>query len=182
MPQPTLHTPRLALVPLEPTHAERLAQLGDDLLIYANTANIPSPYTLAIAHEWIAGRAVEFAEGRNLTLAITLQGAGELVGVGTLILSPRHRRAMLGYWIGAPYRGKGYAVEAIGRLMEFGFHDLQLHRIGGQCFKRNLASAKVLESLGLRYEGCLAEDFLKDGVFEDLLCFGLLSADWAAGR
>jgi ribosomal-protein-alanine N-acetyltransferase len=182
MPQPTLHTPRLALVPLQACHAERLAQLGDDPVIYANTANIPSPYTLAIAHEWIAGRAEEFAQGRNLTLAITLQGSGELVGVGTLILSPRHRRAMLGYWVGAPYRGNGYALEAMQRLIEFGFNDLQLHRIGGQCFKRNLASAKVLESLGLRYEGCLAGDFLKGEVFEDLLCFGLLNADWAAGR
>lgn len=55
MPQPTLHTPRLALVPLQACHAERLAQLGDDPVIYANTARDLLCFGLLSA-DWAAGR------------------------------------------------------------------------------------------------------------------------------
>ncbi len=51
------------------------------------------------------------------------------------------------------YWGKGYATEALTVLINFGFNNLKLHRIGAGCAVDNKASARVLEKVGMQHEG-----------------------------
>ena len=171
MPFTVLDSPRLQLRALRLEQAERLAQLGDDPLIVAFTANMPSPYTPAAAGEFIERSALAMERGENLVFGVHLF-AGELIGVINLRPIPRHHSGHLGYWMGAPFRGRGYMTEAVERVMQHGFETLNLQRIHTACLAENLASAKVLENAGLKLEGRSQQAFLKDGVFHDLLQFG----------
>jgi RimJ/RimL family protein N-acetyltransferase len=80
--------------------------------------------------------------------------------------------------VAAPCRNQGYAAEAARAVMDFGFAELGLYRVGSQCFARNKESARVMEKIGLLYEGCMRAAFLKNGVYEDLLGFATVRNDW----
>ena len=84
----------------------------------------------------------------------------------------------MGGWVAAHCRNQGYAAEAASAVMDFGFEALGLQRVGSQCFARNKESARVMEKIGLRYEGCMHQAFLKNGVYEDLLGFASVRDDW----
>jgi RimJ/RimL family protein N-acetyltransferase len=92
-------------------------------------------------------------------------------------MTSAHQRADLGYWLGVPFWGQGYATEAARLVISYGFVRLQLHRIQARCFPRNRASARVLEKVGMRYEGLLRGYLRKGDAFEDALLFAILSTD-----
>ncbi|WP_432806193.1 GNAT family N-acetyltransferase [Metabacillus idriensis] len=48
-----------------------------------------------------------------------------------------HKRAELAYWFGVPFWGRGYAAEAIDKVLEFGFKDIELNRIWATVMKKN---------------------------------------------
>jgi ribosomal-protein-alanine N-acetyltransferase len=74
---------------------------------------------------------------------------------------------------------QGYATETAQRLLRFGFATLGLHRIIGQCDPRNTASARVLERIGMRYEGHLRDTMLIRDGWRDSLIYSLLEQEWA---
>ncbi|WP_455925748.1 GNAT family N-acetyltransferase [Pseudomonas putida] len=176
---PTLTTPRLYLTPLSPEQAARLAELGDDPMVRAYTANIPSPYTTQAAQDFIQRSAQAVHDGQDYVFGIHLH-SDELIGVINLRPSERHRSGPLGYWIGAHYRNQGLMTEAVQHVMQFAFQTLELHRVHAACMAANAASARVLEKAGLEPEGCRRQAFFKDGVFHDLLLFGAINPVAAA--
>ena len=62
--------------------------------------------------------------------------------------------------------------------MQYGFETLGLHRIWASVFQGNEVSAKVLNKLGMRHEGCLRHHVLKWGRFIDLEMYGILRSEW----
>ncbi|MCI3943807.1 GNAT family N-acetyltransferase [Pseudomonas syringae] len=182
LPLPTVRTSRLLLTALQPEQAPTLSRLADEPTIAAMTSALPSPYTLAHAQAFIAQAHEQFAAGQTLSLGVHVKETGALAGVASFRFSTLHQHANLGYWIGVDYRNNGYTSEAVRGLMTYGFTHMNFHRIAGQCFSDNLASAKVLEKCGLMYEGCMKGAFLKNGVFKDMLLFGLLRAQYEASE
>lgn len=83
----------------------------------------------------------------------------------------------MGYTIAPAHWGKGYATEAAQLLLTLGFGDLRLERLAATCDPENLASAKVLEKAGFRYEGRLRGHVRAKGRRRDSLIFGRLSTD-----
>ena len=79
---------------------------------------------------------------------------------------------------GAGALGKGYATEATRSIVEFGFQELKLHRVSSWCIADNVASARVLEKVGLRQEGRLRENEYFKGRWWDTLLYGLLDSEW----
>lgn len=85
--------------------------------------------------------------------------------------------ATLGYWIGAPFAGKGYMSRAVRAAIGFAFDALRLHRIEASCLPHNEASIRLLERSGFSREG-FARAYLRiNGVWQDHLLFGLLETD-----
>jgi len=140
------------------------------------TLNIPYPYEDGMAEAWIATHDSAYARQEVATFAIVLPD-NRLVGAISLRLEPRHRRAELGYWIGTPFWGRGYATEAARAILAFGFQTLALNRIHATHLLRNHASGRVMEKIGMRYEGIHREHVWKDGRFEDLARFAILITD-----
>jgi RimJ/RimL family protein N-acetyltransferase len=176
---PVLETSRLLLRPFEMGDASELVRLAGAREIAANTLRIPHPYTRDHAEGFIQSCRANAQEGNSAVFAVLLRESRQLCGATGLEIDWVHRRAELGYWIGVPYWGRGYATEAASALLGFGFGELHLHRIFAYHFANNPASGRVLEKIGMRHEGCLRQHVTKWGEFVDLVAYGMLEADFA---
>lgn len=91
----------------------------------------------------------------------------------------QHDRAEIGYAITEESNwGKGYMKEAIAPVIGYGFGPMQLNRIEAFVGTANKASQRLLQGLGFREEGMLRKHYIKDGVAEDSLVFGLLQSEY----
>src|SRR5262249_7026610 len=139
-----------------------------------NTLRIDHPYEEKHAREYLA---IPLREN-ELRLIIRLRGDGRLCGAIGLHPDNHHRRAELGYWIGVPFWGNGYATEAGRAVVQYGFERLNFNRIFAAHFAGNDSSGKVLRNLGMRYEGCMRQAILKWGRFMDLERYAILREDF----
>lgn len=120
-------------------------------------------------------------EGDNLTPLLVLPDTGEPVGdVQMCWTSLDHMRGELGYVIHPDHAGRGYATEAAELMLRLGFSELGLHRIEARVDSRNVASARVLERLGMRREGRLVLATLIRGEWADELVYAILADEWRA--
>jgi [ribosomal protein S5]-alanine N-acetyltransferase len=178
MPLPTIDTARLTLRPFSLADAPTVQRLAGAREVADTTLNIPHPYPDGAADQWIATHAENFTAGDGATFAIVLRATSELCGAIGLDISRRHRRAELAYWIGVPYWNQGYATEAAAALLAYGFTTLQLHRIHARHVTRNPASGRVMQKIGMTFEGIQREHFLKGDRFEDVANYGILRDEW----
>ena len=121
----------------------------------------------------------ELREDTGYALFIFSQDTDELLGGLTLSNVRRGvtQAASVGYWIGAPYAGRGYMSAAVGAIIPFAFDVLGLHRLEAACLPDNHVSMRVLEKAGFQREG-LARRYLKiDGVWSDHLLFAIVEDD-----
>ena len=178
---PELRTERLLLRSFRAEDAPAVQRLAGAFEIADTTLLIPHPYPDGLAEKWISGHATALANGESLVFAVTEAATGQLCGSIGLMISKEHAKAEMGYWIGVPFWGKGYATEAGRALLEYGFGQWNLNRIFALHFCRNPASGRVLAKLGLRHEGRLRQHIKKGDGFEDVECWGLLRLDWTEG-
>ena len=175
---PTLATARLRLRPFAVADAPLVREQAGDRRVSEMTLNIPHPYPEGVAERWIASHAPKATEGRFYSFAIERRDDGALLGGVAITREARHNRAEIGYWLGVAHWNRGYMSEAARRVVAFGFADLGLHRVEATCLPRNPASARVMEHCGMRREGLLRDYIRKDGVYEDILIYGLVREDW----
>ena len=120
---------------------------------------------------------------RRFQLAITLQGAGELIGnCGVRMADDNDHEADIGYELSHQWWGHGYATEASAAIVNFGFRELGVHRIAARCVADNSASVSVLHRLGFREEGRFRDGAYFKGRYWDTLTFGMLDREWAASQ
>lgn len=181
-PQPRLASERLLLRPFALEDAPAVQRLAGAREVASTTLSIPHPYEDGMAEQWIESHAPRYLVGLLVSFAITERASGELAGAIGLALQPEHARAELGYWIGVPFWNRGYATEAVRAVLDFGFGTVGLHRVYATHFTRNPASGRVMQKLGMRYEGLLRQHVRKWGVFEDLVLYGMVAAEWPAAR
>lgn len=179
--QPELTTERLRLRAFRPADADRVTALAGEREIARNTLNVPHPYERRDAEEWIAAHRGQMERREAATFAITLLGEPVVIGAVGLILDAGNDAAELGYWIGKPYWGRGYASEAARAVVAWGFRELELNRIHASHFPRNPASGAVLRKIGMRHEGRLREHVKKWGEYLDLERYGILRREFEAG-
>ena len=173
---PTLETERLRIRPYSEADIPELVPLVGERQVAATTLRIAHPYTEKDARAFL-----ELAKDPDkLWLAITLRSDGRQIGGIGLRIEEEHHHAELGYWLGVPFWGQGYATEAARELVRYGFEELELHRICATHFKHNPASGRVLKKIGMRYEGCRREHLQKSGQFIDSEMYAILRRAWEA--
>jgi RimJ/RimL family protein N-acetyltransferase len=118
---------------------------------------------------------------RKFQLAITLRSNGQFIGNCGIRGTPHKSwEAEIGYELDSRYWGQGYATEAAQALLTFGFNELHLHRIWAYCIADNVGSARVLQKIGMRFEGRLYEnEWMKDRWW-DTLNYAILDREWFA--
>jgi [ribosomal protein S5]-alanine N-acetyltransferase len=171
---PTLETTRLRLRPYTEADIVDLLPLIGTREVAATTLRIAHPYTEQDATAFLALSR----ESGKLWLATTLRSDGRQIGGVGLRIDDQHKHAELGYWLGVPYWGQGYATEAAREILRYGFEDLGLHRIFASHFKHNPASGRILLKLGMRHEGRQRQHLRKWDQFVDSELYGMLRQEW----
>lgn len=177
-----LETGRLLLRRHEPEDAPALVRALGDWAVVEWLAEVPLPYTMEHALDWIALTRSAWHQGRDYQLLVTLKPDGPVIGqVGLRVdtsFEPTERSAELGYWLAAADWGHGYGPEAARAMVDFGFHFLGLDRIRATCLPDNHRSLAVLSGLGFRPEGKLRLRFVARGMTLEVLELGLDRPAW----
>lgn len=97
-------------------------------------------------------------------------------------MDKKNKSCFWGFYIGEPDcpKGSGFVMGFLG--LEHAFNDLAMHKVYGECFTFNNASIKFHEGLGFRREGLFVEHQYRDGKYQDIIRYGLLSREWATLR
>lgn len=118
-------------------------------------------------------------EGDKIFLAVERIDDMAMIGEVSLILrSAEARQAELGYILHPEAHGFGYATEASRALLALGFEGAGMHRIYARCNARNVASARVMERLGMRREAHFREHMLRKGAWDEELIYAMLEDEW----
>ena len=172
--QETIYTERLVLRPFTLADAPQVKALAGERQIYETTLFVPYPYEDGMAESWISTHQTGFYEGRGVVFAICLT-SGTLMGSIALNKAGLFNSAELGYWIGVAYWNRGYCTEAAKAVLEYGFNVLRYHKISARHFVGNVSSGRVMEKIGMRREGLLQDDVMKDGRYISVELYGIVN-------
>lgn len=178
---PRLETSRLLLRGFEAADAPRVQRYAGEPDVALMTSNIPHPYEEGAAEVWIASHPEAVEKGTLYPFAVELPGEG-VIGACSLRIETRQGRGELGYWIGKPWWGLGFAPEAARAVLGFGFGTLGLRRIFCNHLGGNDASGRVMEKIGMRREGVLRAHQLHRGERPvDMVVWGILAEEFGEG-
>lgn len=110
--------------------------------------------------------------------AIVLKETEKMIGTIDFRIEETHKKAELGYTVNKDYWGKGYATEAGKMAIQLGFEVFGLQRIFAFHDVRNPASGKVMEKMGLTYEGHYRTNRFVKGEFVDDKCYSIIKEDY----
>lgn len=145
---PVLETGRLILRAPQLGDAKAIAALANDRRIAENTRRIPHPYTQDDAEDFI-GRSL--LPGGEMAFLVTRRD-GTLVG-GCGLGSFEGPVPEIGYWLGVPFWGQGYATEAVRALIDYAFTELDHIALQAGARVTNPASRRILEKCGFQWTG-----------------------------
>lgn len=187
-----LQTSRLHLRELNLHDCPALQEIESDPLVTRYLSF--DPRTLAEIRTYIETALRDQQSSPRLTydFAITLLPAtarglsfapDALIGrCGLAIRRPEHREAIVWYELHPAATRHGYAFEAATAVLEFGFQELNLHRIWADCDPRNLASCRVAQRLGMLLEGQVRENYFLKGEWCSTAIYGMLEHEWRIYR
>lgn len=175
-----LETERLLLRPWDETDAEECYRYAKDPLV-GPIAGWP-PHTSAEHSRQVIRDALRAPE----TYAIVLKEIGlpiGSIGLHRNDLAEGDDEMELGYWIGVPHWGRGYAPEAARALLRHAFEELKLARVWCGYYEGNARSRRVQEKLGFQYQWT-SENVPVPQLGEARRGYVslLTKADWEAGR
>jgi RimJ/RimL family protein N-acetyltransferase len=175
---PSLGTARLTLRPFTLDDAPVVRELAGAWEIAETTATIPHPYEEGMAEAWISTHQAAFERGEAVTFAVVRRMDDLLVGAIGLEISPTHSMAELGYWIGKPYWNHGYGTEAARVVLGYAFEVLDLNRVHARHMTKNPASGRVMQKVGMAYEGTSRQSIFRWGQFEDAANYAILRDEY----
>jgi ribosomal-protein-alanine N-acetyltransferase len=175
-------TERLILRRLEKDDVPRIQQFAGAYEVAYGTLTMPHPYEDGLAEQFVERANEEWDQGYSYKFCVALKDDNLFMGVIGLHPVMANRHAEIGYWIGVPFWNKGYVTEAARRVMQFGFEDLKLNRVHAAHFTRNPASGRIMQKLGMTYEGTMRQHFMQFGEFVDVGYYSILRSEYDAAN
>jgi RimJ/RimL family protein N-acetyltransferase len=146
-----------------------------------NTLGIPEnkAVTEAIVQQWLDQQQTE--PNQHFTWRIADKATQQFIGLIALHLGEeRFKLGEVWYKLLPSFWGQGLATEALRAILKFSFEELHLHRIEAGCATENLASARVLEKVGMRREGSKRKVLPIRGQWVDNYEYAILEDEWRA--
>lgn len=179
---PELTTPRLTL-------RKMLVLDTEDMYAYACRADV-TQYLTWYPHpdrdytrQYLQYLGNRYAAGMFYDWAIVYEPDCKMVGTcGFTSFNCSADSAEVGYVLNPEYWGKGIAQEALQRVLRFGFENLQLNRIEAKYIRENERSRRLMERVGMRFEGIMREGMLIKGSYVDVGICSILRKEWEALR
>ena len=108
---------------------------------------------------------------------------GKIIGTcGFTSFSVENNSAEIGYVINSAYWGRGIAVEAVKRVIEFGFDELLLNRIEGRYMAANERSLSVMKKCGMTLEGIYRKAMYVKGMYRDIGVASILREEYISSK
>ncbi|WP_159884147.1 GNAT family N-acetyltransferase [Paenibacillus puerhi] len=139
-------------------------------------------YTLDHQSRMLREEEASMAAGQLYKLWLRKKEEAEprIIGSVTLnnIIRGSFHSCHLGYRLDRDEMNQGYMTEALKKVIQIAFGELNLHRIEANIMPRNQASLQVVEKLGFVPEG-LAKKYLNiNGNWEDHIHMTLINQAW----
>jgi len=167
----------ISLVPLNSNHVEQYAAWENDFRVRVYARNV-QPKSVELFKQYLEPKG----EGlkNELTMEIWHNTDNKAIGdCGYHNIRWFDRTCVIGLQIGEPkYWGQTYATEATSLLIDYGFKELNFHKLYGYIFTPNVASWKCAEKNGLTREAVLKKDSYINGKYEDTYVYSILKEDW----
>jgi len=177
VPIPTLETERLRLRPFTFDDEAAVFALVSDPEI-ARFVRFEAHRDIAETRAFLELVEQCYRRGAPFAWAIVRREDDRLIGsCGFVSQAGEKKSAEIGYWLGKPYWGKGYAVEAARALVRFGFEQIGLERVEAKCFIENRAGQRVIEKLGMKFEGTDRSEMIK-GEYPELRLYSMARREW----
>jgi RimJ/RimL family protein N-acetyltransferase len=175
-PQLTIATARLRLRPMRRDDAEGLFLVFCDAQAMRYWSSPPHGSPLLTA-EVIERAQMAFMAGDGIEWAITRADDDTAIGkIGHWRWQRAHSRSEVGFILRRDLWGQGFAAEALGAVVDWGFRRLELHSVEAQLDSQNIASQRTLERVGFQREGLLHQSYFDGVSYRDTLVYGLLAA------
>lgn len=175
---PTLETERLILRKMRPSDRSDMFEYAclDDVTRYLLwKPHSDDEYTLQYLR-YIESR---YKSGSFYDWAIVLKDSGKMIGTcGFTRFDHEADCAEIGYVINPKYRGTGIAAEAAREVVRFGFERLALHRIEARFMYGNEASLRVMQKLGMKFEGYHRDAMLVKGAYRTIGVSAILRSEY----
>jgi RimJ/RimL family protein N-acetyltransferase len=178
-PEWPLETERLTLRPWEDGDFEAFAEIHAAPETSQWLYNDPRSREEASAHFERKRQSWLDEEGDWLSCAGIERATGTLVADFAFHwVSVPHRTGEVGYITAPAHKGKGFAAEGARALLDWAFRDGGFHRVIGRIEARNVASARVLEKLGMRREALFVENEWVKGEWQSESVYAILEREW----
>jgi len=178
-----LHTPRLRLRVMRKAEAQFQADYRSDPAV-AEYQFWDLPYTIERSLAQLAGpdEPEGLVVGGTTTLAVVLAETGEVIGDLAVSIDRTGLTAEVGFTLIPRHQGKGYAREGTEALVDLLFDQPGMVRISGELDPLNIASARVLEAVGLEHEADTKQSFWWRGHWADNRTYGVTATDYRRWR
>lgn len=178
MPATDLRTERLRSEELNRSHTEDLFKIFSDPEVTRFWSS-EAMTNLSDAKHFLDRVEKGREDDSLLEWGIVHRQSGDLIGTCAYSgWNKKHRSAEIGFALRRDHWGKGLMKEWLPGFIRFGFEELDLHRIQADADPRNVASIRLLESLGFLSEGYLRECYRLNGEIQDAVILGLLGHEY----
>ena len=165
---PTLRTERLTLRAMHPIDAEDMYDYArlEEVTKYLLWSEHPS---LSYTRDYLHYVQSRYSLGDFYDWAVIDKESRRMIGTcGFARIDLENGAAELGYVLNPDFWGRGYATEVASRVIEFGFEELGLHRIEARFMQGNEASRRVMEKLGMTFEGYHRQYMMIKGSYKNI--------------
>ena len=172
----TLKGQNIYLRAVEPEDLDFVYSVENDENIW-EVSNTQTPYSKFLIRQYLENANQDIYEAKQLRLAICKNDTSEASGLIDLFdFDARNKRAGIGVIIqNETNRSEGFGKEALGLLINYAFHQLQLHQLFANIGTENEASLKLFATFGFQKMGVKKDwNFLK-GKFHDEAVFQLIN-------
>lgn len=175
---PRIETARLLLRPLTLDDAADVFEYArDDEVTRFMTWNTHQSIADSIAY--LNSVLARYESNSPTPWGVILRATNRVIGgSGFVTIDEKDLRAEIGYVFARAYWGQGYATEAATAITQFAFGDLGFNRVEALCQVANVASARVMEKVGMSFEGILRQYSLDKDKFRDLKIYSILKQEW----
>lgn len=175
---PTLHTERLSLRAMHPIDAE-------DMYDYSRRPEV-TKYLLWTEHknvgytkDYLFYVGTRYALGDFYDWAIIDLESRRMIGTcGFTRIDAANDCAEIGYVLNPDFHGKGYATEAVRKIIDFGFSELSLNRIEARFMKGNEASLRLMQRVGMTFEGYMRDLIFVKGSYRTVGISSILKSEY----
>ena len=165
---PMLRTARLFLRALQLRDAADMYEYAGTSLATRYLSWLPYP-NLDTAKIYLSTAKKRYRNGTLYDWAVVDAQSGKMIGTcGFTSFDLKNNSAEIGYVLNPNYWGKGLMAEAVRAVWLFGFEKLNLQRIEAKYFTENRQSRRVMDKVGMRFEGIARQSFLCHGNYMDL--------------